>query len=242
MINRSAPSAFPLRTGLYLPAFGGIIPSMIRPLAGQSANKHKESYLMNEIILVDPGLPDTAEGAFGISAREDLVSCLDSCRKLNQEVADYEKQCALAEEDEAALLADHQSDEEELAEKLARLGARKRVHEKRIAARVSELRAAQSKLGLAVTRAEGQLRGEVVSLLEKRRAQLNKQVLRVLGFIETPITPPALIQLVEGSPLIRAVDSCLPTSGAFTHLSVEQRGQDIINKFERLSEQKEKAL
>ena len=190
---------------------------------------------MTNEMLVDPGLPDTAEVTF--SAREELVSCLDSCRKLNQEVADYEKQCALAEEDEAALLADHQSDEEELVEKLARLGARKMVHERRIAARVSELRAEQSKLGLAVTRAEGQLRGEVVSLLDERRALLTERILSAAGFAKSPLSPPGLASLIGVSPLIQRIERCKPVE-ALSHLSVEERAQDIINKFDKLAEER----
>jgi hypothetical protein len=193
--------------------------------------------MINETTLTDPRLPDTAEVTFG--AREQLAGCLDSCRKLNQEVADYEKACALAEEDEAGLLEDRESDEEELVLKLAKVHARKKVHEKRAAARQADLKTAQAKLETVLTAASNQLRGECLTVLEQNRAALAESLLELLGLPFTRPLPPGIWQSVGLSPRIRAIESCQPRdANALGHVPVAERAADVLARFDKLSEAK----
>jgi hypothetical protein len=187
---------------------------------------------MTNEMLVDAPEPGATPG---ISAREELAGCLDEYRKLSEELAGYEKAHAQSEEDEACLLADHQSDEEALVEKLARVAAKRMVFERRLAARQSDLTAARAKLETVLTAASGQLRGEYLAVLEARRRELAEAVLRVLEIPATPILPPGIGQAVGNSPRIRAIEECRPVdANAVGHLPIEQRASDVLSKFERL--------
>jgi chromosome segregation ATPase len=104
--------------------------------------------------------------ANAVSAHDKLVSRLAEHRKLEQEVSDYEAACSKAEADEPDALNDHSLSEDEAVKRISEAQIRKNVHASRIAKKREEVKGSLAKLEAVLTKSEGELRVQYVSLFE----------------------------------------------------------------------------
>lgn len=194
--------------------------------------------MTSENILVDPGLPDTAEVTFYSSAREELVTCLGNFRQLSEEIASYEALCRASEAAEAEALANHSLPEEEAVELIARAQARKHVHEARLAKKHEQLKVAHTKLETVLTAATNELRGKNHEVMEETKSVLAAAVLKALGLPVTPVWPHGVGLAVGNSPRVRVIEDCRPLdANTARHLPIEQLALDVLSKFERLEKE-----
>lgn len=89
---------------------------------------------------------------------------------------------------------------------------------------------------------EGELRGDCNDELTRRRAIVKERILKAIELPETPVLPRGLADLIEASPLIRAVKDCMPDLNVFSARSIEAKAEEVLTKFERLAAEKGKVI
>jgi hypothetical protein len=88
--------------------------------------------------------------------------------------------------------------------------------------------------------AEGEVRNGFGELLTIRQAIVKERILRAIELPENPVVPRGLADVIEASPLIRAVRDCMPDLNVFSPLSIEQKVENLLVKASKLEAERGK--
>jgi hypothetical protein len=177
-----------------------------------------------------------------ITEAEKMRGHLYHYRRFSSELGELEKKIGQDRADESALLDNLGLDDEATADRLIRSQALQKVHESHLAAKRAQVGNLLKSVENTIPLAAGELGNECSALIDQRRAIITARILRAAGLPDDGFKPRGLIELINLSPLLIAIEQCLPSRNVCSPLSAEQKAEQLLEKFQKLETEKSKVI